>query len=66
VGFEPKHAESIFSIFSRLHGAEVTGTGIGLAICKRIIERLGGRIWATGAPGGGATFSFVLPAGDIV
>jgi len=64
IGFEPKYAESIFGIFRRLHGEEVAGTGIGLAICQRIVERLGGRIWAKGELGAGASFSFSLPLAD--
>ncbi|MEO8126621.1 MAG: PAS domain S-box protein [Bryobacteraceae bacterium] len=61
IGFEPKYAESIFGAFSRLQGG-IAGTGIGLAICKRIVERLGGRIWATAEVNSGAVFSFTLPA----
>ncbi len=61
IGFDPKQAERIFGVFQRLHGAEFAGTGIGLTICKRIVERRGGRIWAEGKPGEGATFSFSIP-----
>ncbi len=61
IGFEPQHAEKIFGVFQRLHSSEFAGTGIGLSICKRIVERRGGRIWATAAPGQGATFSFSIP-----
>jgi light-regulated signal transduction histidine kinase (bacteriophytochrome) len=64
VGFEPRYAGTIFGVFRRLHGNEVAGTGLGLAICKRIVERMGGRIWATGEPGVGAAFSFALPVAD--
>jgi light-regulated signal transduction histidine kinase (bacteriophytochrome) len=60
-GFKPEYSERIFHIFKRLHGRELPGNGIGLAICKTIIERHGGRIWATGKPGAGATFYFTLP-----
>jgi light-regulated signal transduction histidine kinase (bacteriophytochrome) len=61
VGFEPQYAERIFGLFKRLHNDEYPGTGLGLAICRRLMERYGGRIWADGRPGEGATFSFSLP-----
>ena len=62
-GFDEKDKDRIFGIFQRLHGrdSKYTGTGIGLAICKRIIEKQGGRIWAEGEKGAGATFYFTLP-----
>ncbi len=62
IGFEPQYAERIFGLFKRLHKDEYPGTGLGLAICQRIIERYGGRLWAEGRPGNGATFFFALPA----
>ncbi len=60
-GFESQYADKVFGIFKRLHGPEVPGTGIGLAICKTIIERHGGQIWAEAQPGEGATFYFTIP-----
>ena len=61
IGFEPQYAERIFGLFKRLHRDEYPGTGQGSAICQRIVERYGGRMWADGKPGEGATFYFLLP-----
>jgi signal transduction histidine kinase len=63
IGMDPAEAEAIFQPFHRLHGEQAyPGTGIGLAVCERIIQRHGGRIWAESSPGAGSTFHFTLPA----
>jgi light-regulated signal transduction histidine kinase (bacteriophytochrome) len=63
IGFEPKYAERIFGLFQRLHArTDYEGSGVGLAICWKIVDRHNGRIVAEGRPGEGATFHVVLPA----
>ncbi|HZS55159.1 MAG TPA: response regulator [Bryobacteraceae bacterium] len=64
IGIPPQHLNEVFSLFKRLHGHDVPGTGLGLSICKRIMERLGGRIWVESREGQGSIFHFTIPHED--
>ena len=65
IGIEPKYRERVFRIFQRLHGrSEYPGTGIGLAIVRKAVEQLGGRVWIDDSPLGGTAFHLVLPASE--
>ncbi len=61
IGIDPQFHDHVFGVFRRLHAREFSGTGIGLAICKAIVEKHGGRIWVESQEGHGATFYFALP-----
>ena len=65
-GIPADQVEQVFTLFKRLHGRDVEGTGIGLAMCRRLVERFGGRIWVESQPGVGSTFSFSVPVGNSV
>lgn len=62
LGIDPEYHQKIFGVFKRLHGKTIPGTGIGLAICQRVVQRYGGRIWVESHVNQGATFYFILSA----
>lgn len=64
IGIDPKFHTRIFDVFRRLHGAEYPGTGVGLSLCRRIVESLGGTIWVESKAGEGARFYFTLPRAE--
>jgi light-regulated signal transduction histidine kinase (bacteriophytochrome) len=63
IGIEAQYHKRVFGVFKRLHGRSIPGTGIGLAICQRVVERYGGRIWVESEANRGATFYFTVPSG---
>lgn len=65
IGIEPEYQLEIFRVFKRLHGRAIPGTGIGLSICQRVVERYGGRIWVESNAGAGVTFYFTMPVEEL-
>ena len=65
IGIAPQHVETAFRMFQRVHGAKYAGTGMGLAVSKRIVEQFGGELWHEAAPNGGSIFSLTIPVSRI-
>ncbi len=65
IGIEPEWLERVFQPLQRRHGMEIPGSGIGLATCKKIVTRAGGRIWAESRAGSGSSFFFTLPGPEM-
>jgi light-regulated signal transduction histidine kinase (bacteriophytochrome) len=65
IGIDPQDAERVFGMFKRLHGPDIPGAGIGLALCKKVVERHGGRIWVESEAGKGARFKFTIPVRNV-
>jgi signal transduction histidine kinase len=67
IGIQPEYQSQVFGLFKRLHAdSNRAGTGIGLALCKKLVERYGGRIWVDSEPGNGSNFQFTIPAAGAV
>jgi signal transduction histidine kinase len=61
IGIDPQFTEEVFTMFSRLNGDKYRGSGIGLALCRKVVDRLGGRIWVESERGRGSDFRFTIP-----